>query len=146
MSRESTPLSVDAEERRAAYAILRLSLGVNILLHGLVRLPHPLAFARTIAAQFAGTVVPEMATLGFSLALPFLESGIGLLLVLGWQTRWALRAGSLVMVALIAGTALRSDWHTLGVQVVYSIFYYLLHRDVSDNGFAFDAWYRSAAL
>lgn len=145
MSQESTPPLGAAEERKAAYAILRLSLGVNILLHGLVRLPHPLAFARTVASQFAGTVVPEMAALGFSLALPFLESGVGLLLVLGWKTRWALRAGSLVMVALIAGTALRSDWHTLGVQVVYSIFYYLLHRDVSDNGFALDVWRRSVA-
>lgn len=128
----------DLREKEVAYAIFRVSLGVNILLHGLVRLPHPVLFANGMPPLFQGTLLPAAAAWGFGLVLPFLESAIGAALTLGWQTRWALRAGGLVMAALIAGTALRSDWHTLGIQVVYSVLYYLLHTALERNGFSLD--------
>lgn len=132
------PLDDPMEDGKMAYATFRLSLGVNILLHGLVRLPHPVRFADSMAPLFQGTPCPAAAAWGFGLVLPFLESAIGAALLLGWRTRWALRAGGLVMVALIAGTALRSDWHTLGIQVVYSLLYYLLHRDLDRNALSLD--------
>lgn len=129
-----------AADRRAAYAILRLALGVNMLLHGLVRLPHLAAFANGMVAQFQATLLPGFAVKGFGWVLPFAEGLIGLLLVLGWRTRQALMAGGLVMAMLIAGTSLRSDWPTVGIQMVYSAIYYLLLRDASHNGFALDGW------
>ena len=70
--------------------------------------------------------------------LPSAEALIGLLLVLGWQTRQALIASGLVMETLISGMALRSDWPTLGIQMVYSASYFLLLRDASHNGFSSD--------
>jgi thiosulfate dehydrogenase [quinone] large subunit len=129
-----------AADRRAAYAILRLALGVNMLLHGLVRLPHMAAFVNGMATQFQATVLPGFAVKSFGWVLPFAEGLIGLLLVLGWRTRQALVAGGLVMAALIAGTSLRSDWPTVGIQMVYSAIYYLLLRDASHNGFSLDGW------
>ena len=129
-----------AADRSAAYAILRLALGVNMLLHGLVRLPHMAAFVNGMATQFQATVLPGFAVKSFGWVLPFAEGLIGLLLVLGWRTRQALVAGGLVMAALIAGTSLRSDWPTVGIQMVYSAIYYLLLRDASHNGFSLDGW------
>ena len=129
-----------AADRRAAYAILRLALGVNMLLHGLVRLPHMAAFVNGMATQFQATVLPGFAVKSFGWVLPFAEGLIGLLLVLGWRTRQALVAGGLVMAAPIAGTSLRSDWPTVGIQMVYSAIYYLLLRDASHNGFSLDGW------
>jgi thiosulfate dehydrogenase [quinone] large subunit len=129
-----------AADRRAAHAILRLALGVNMLLHGLVRLPHMAAFVNGMATQFQATVLPGFAVKSFGWVLPFAEGLIGLLLVLGWRTRQALVAGGLVMAALIAGTSLRSDWPTVGIQMVYSAIYYLLLRDASHNGFSLDGW------
>ena len=140
MAEKASTFSNLAADRRAAYAILRLALGVNMLLHGLVRLPHMAAFVNGMATQFQATVLPGFAVKSFGWVLPFAEGLIGLLLVLGWRTRQALVAGGLVMAALIAGTSLRSDWPTVGIQMVYSAIYYLLLRDASHNGFSHDGW------
>jgi hypothetical protein len=40
----------------------------------------------------------------------------------------ALTLGGLLIVALVFGTALRSDWPTAGVQVVYAITYFSYSR------------------
>ena len=140
MAEKASTFSNLAADRRAAYAILRLARGVNMLLHGLVRLPHMAAFVNGMATQFQATVLPGFAVKSFGWVLPFAEGLIGLLLVLGWRTRQALVAGGLVMAALIAGTSLRSDWPTVGIQMVYSAIYYLLLRDASHNGFSLDGW------
>ncbi len=138
---ENTPdVSQLAADRRVAYAILRLGLGVNMLLHGLVRLPHLAAFANGMVTQFQATILPGFAVKGFAWVLPFAEGLIGLLLVLGWRTRQALVAGGLLMVALIAGTSLRSDWPTVGIQMVYSAIYFALLHECSHNGFSLDGW------
>jgi thiosulfate dehydrogenase (quinone) large subunit len=41
-------------------------------------------------------------------------------------------------VALAFGTALRSDWNTLGIQMIYAAIYYLLLASRTDNGFSID--------
>ena len=74
----------------------------------------------------------------FLTILPFAEFILGALIVAGLFTRWALTLGGLLITVLILGTALRSDWPTVGIQTIYSITYYflLLHR--ADNGFSPD--------
>ncbi len=75
----------------------------------------------------------------FLMVLPFSELILGLLIVVGLFTRWALTLGGFLMTALIFGTAVRSDWQTVSIQLIYSITYFflLLHR--ADNGFSLDA-------
>jgi thiosulfate dehydrogenase [quinone] large subunit len=125
-------------DRRLAYLLLRLTLGVNILLHGAVRFPGLSTFAEGTVQQFAGTPLPAVAVRLFGLLLPFLETAIGLLLIVGLWTRWALVAGALLIVALVFGTALRSDWQTLSVQMLYAIIYYLLLAGRTYDYFALD--------
>jgi uncharacterized membrane protein YphA (DoxX/SURF4 family) len=125
-------------DRRLAYLLLRLTLGINILLHGAVRLPALGAFAAGMVQQFADTPLPAMAVRLFGLVLPFMETAIGLLLIVGLWTRWTLVAGGLLIVALVFGTALRSDWETLGIQMLYAIIYYLLLAARTYNYFALD--------
>ena len=48
-------------DRQLAYGILRLTLGVNILLHGLVRLPHLASSADSLVQAFAKTPLPPQA-------------------------------------------------------------------------------------
>jgi thiosulfate dehydrogenase [quinone] large subunit len=125
-------------DRRLAYLLLRLTLGINILLHGAVRLPALGAFAAGIMQEFADSPLPAVAVRLFGLLLPFLETAIGLLLTVGLWMRWALVAGALVIVALVFGTALRSDWETLSVQMIYGIIYYLLLTGRTYDYFALD--------
>ena len=117
----------EALDRALAGGVLRLTLGVNILLHGVTRLHSGVAgFAAATVGQFSGTPLPEGLVRLFATALPCLESGFGFLIVVGLWTRFALVGGGLLMTALVFGTALRSDWATLGIQMVYAVVYFLL--------------------
>jgi len=116
------------QDRRMAYVIFRLALGIDILIHGFGRIfgAGPSAFASKTAATFESTALPMWAAHGFLLVLPFVEAALGILLTLGLFTRWALAGGGALMVALIFGTSMRSDWTTVGIQMIYSIAYFLL--------------------
>jgi len=130
-----------AQDRRIAYGIFRLALGINILIHGVGRIlgPGAAGFAAKTSEEFAATPLPHWAVYGFLLVLPFIEAGLGLLLTLGLFTRWALVAGGLLMICLIFGTAMRSDWTTVGIQMIYSITYFLLLFCRRYNRFSLDS-------
>jgi len=116
-----------------AYTILRLSFGANIMLHGIARLMvgHA-AFLAYLTHYFAATpAVPSSLLPTFARILPLVETGLGLLLILGLWTRFALITGALVITGLVIGTNLAQDWTVAGLQLIYAFIYYylLVHRD-----------------
>jgi thiosulfate dehydrogenase [quinone] large subunit len=114
-------------ERRLAYVLLRLMLGLDFLGHGGVRLMHgDGVFAAGMVKMMADTPLPGGLVHVFGLVLPFVELTVGLLLVLGVMTREALILGSVVMLSLMFGTVLRQDWNTAGLQLNYSVVFSLL--------------------
>ena len=117
-------------DRVLAFFVLRLTLGINLLLHGLVRIPKLTGFADTLVQDFDATILPAGLVRAFALALPWVEALTGALLVLGLWTRWALVLGGLTIAMLVFGSALREQWDTVGTQMIYAIVYYLLlaHR------------------
>jgi thiosulfate dehydrogenase [quinone] large subunit len=126
-------------DRKLAYLMLRFTLGLSILMHGLVRLPHLSAFADTTVKLFAETPLPAIIVRPFALSLVFVESIVGLLLLLGLWTRWALLVGALSMASLVFGTALRSDWNTLAIQMLYASIYAALIAAREYNFYSVDA-------
>jgi thiosulfate dehydrogenase (quinone) large subunit len=126
-------------DRRLAYAMLRFTLGLCILMHGLVRLPHLSAFADSMVKLFMNTLLPEFTVRLFTLSLVFVETAVGLLVLLGLWTRWALFLGALTMAALVFGTALRSDWNTLAIQMLYALIYAALIATREYNAYSLDA-------
>ena len=115
-----------------AYTILRLSFGANIMLHGVSRLlAGHAAFLAYLTHYFEKTpLVPASLLPSFAWVLPPVETLLGLLLVLGLWTRFALIAGALVLAMLVVGTNLAQDWNVAGLQLIYAFLYcYLLvHR------------------
>jgi hypothetical protein len=79
---------------------------------------------------------------GFPDSPAFAEFILGALVLFGLFTRWALTLGGLLIAALIFGTALLSDWTTVGIQMIYAITYYLLLLNRADNAFSVDALLR----
>jgi hypothetical protein len=69
-------------DRRLAYLLLRLTLGLTIRLHGAVRVPALGAFVEGMVRQLTDTPLPAVAVRLFGLVLPFLEAAIGLLLTI----------------------------------------------------------------
>ena len=125
-----------------AYLFLRATLGVNIFFHGLSRiLAGPAAFAATLVQQFHATPLPSGMVSVFAHALPWVEAVIGLLLLLGAATRFALCAGALLILLLTFGSALHQDWDVAGLQLIYAAVYAALLAFRDNNAFSVDgAW------
>ena len=122
-----------------AYALFRITLGLDMFLHGVMRLPTLSMWVDTQTQLFANSLLPTFMVRGFLYVLPFPEAVIGALLIVGFFTREALIAGSLVMIILIFGTGTRQDWTTVGLQMVYALYYYLMLARLDDNWLAVDA-------
>ena len=135
-----------AEQRRTwlrnialAYALLRISLGLNICLHGVVRCSAGLTnFAGSLVGMFQKTPLPAWSVYGFGTVLPVVETIIGACILLGFQTRRALISGSVLMLVLMFGSTLRQEWATVGIQLTYSVVYSLLLAGVRFNFYAVD--------
>lgn len=107
-----------------AYFLLRAALGINILMHGVARLLSGTAvFAAALSRTFHDTPLPQPALLAFGLSLPWVEALIGLLLLAGFFTRWALIAGSVLMLVLTFGSTLHQDWNIAAIQLAYAVVY-----------------------
>ncbi len=117
---------VKTNERALAQLVLRWTLGVNLIGHGLNRMGHPRAFAEGMANDFAHTFLPRPLVLAFALVLPFFEPLVGAFLVTGLFVRETLVIGALSILALSFGTALLGHWDILTQQLVYAAIYFLL--------------------
>lgn len=107
-----------------AYGLLRATLGLNILFHGVSRIVQgPAVFANALVPMFAHTPLPAGFVRGFGLILPPVEAVLGFLLLIGLRTRAALVGGALLIFVLTFGTALRQDWETAGLQLIYAAIY-----------------------
>jgi thiosulfate dehydrogenase [quinone] large subunit len=134
-----TPQFSPILDRKLGYFVLRFTLGLSISMHGLVRIPHLQVFADGLVKMFADTPLPAMLVRPFGFALVFVETAVGLLLLLGLWTQEALLVGSAAMAALILGTALRSDWDTLAIQLLYAAIYAALLAARTYNAYSLDA-------
>ena len=126
-------------DRRIAYALLRIVFGVDIFFHGLSRLlgDHT-AFLAYLSQQMAKAPLPKSILAPFAAALPWTEATIGLLLLLGLFTRFALVAGSLEMIVLMAGITLAQNWEVAGIQLIYCAIYFLLLTHRGRNFYSLD--------
>ncbi len=105
-----------------AYAILRLTLGVNIGLRGIVRIAHGGAvFADGIVKQMQPTVLPPSLVYAFAVTLIWVESAVGLMLIAGFQTRLALIVGGLMMAVLTFGTMQIENFQNAWLQLTYAL-------------------------
>lgn len=130
-----------ASNAAIAYAILRLSFGANIMLHGLSRLLNGrAAFLAYLNHYFEHAhLIPASSLPAFGAVLPWCEFSLGLLLMLGLFSRFTMIAGALVMFALVIGTNLAQDWVVSGLQLIYCFLYYYLLVHLDENTLSVDA-------
>jgi thiosulfate dehydrogenase [quinone] large subunit len=122
-----------------AHFVLRATLGLNLLAHGLVRAPHALAFADKLTQDFATTLLPAILVRPFATILPFLELGVGIAVLLGFRLRAALGVGGLSIAMLTFGICLQQAWEIAGFQLVYALAYWVLASRAADARFTVDA-------
>lgn len=125
--------------KNGAYFLLRLSMGVNFLGHGLVRIPKLSAFAEGMTNSFEKSWLPQPWVYIFSTTLPFLEFIIGLMLILGFKTRIASFAGAGLIIMLLFGSSTVENWEAMGIQMIYALFFYILISRLEDNSYSVDS-------
>ena len=141
----TTPTTAHADndwrsDASVAYAILRLTLGVNIGLRGIVRIAHgTTAFAQGIVKQMEATVLPPSAVYAFAFSLIWVEAAVGLLLILGLQTRLALIVGGLMMTLLTFGTMQIENFQNAWLQLTYALVFFVVLAFRSWNLISLDA-------
>ena len=130
--------------RALGYFILRLSLGVDMLMHYVVRTwGISQDFVPVTEKMFVGNLLPMSWVHVFLTVLPYFEGLLGVLLVLGLLSRWALTAEGLLVTVLLFGTALRSDWTVVSHQMIYLLFVFFLLAVEDWDYFSVDAlWAR----
>lgn len=126
------------EQIGLAYALVRIGLGINILMHGVSRLGDVPGFAEAIGSGFAETFVPAVLAEAFAYVIVAAEIGVGGLLTAGLWTRGAAVAGGLLMWPLIFGINLQQKWTVAGLQLIYLGLYAVLIAAASFDRYAVD--------
>jgi len=123
-----------------AYAIFRLTFGVNIGFRGVVRITvNGLdQFSAGLMKQFEPTWFPPFAISAFGHVIPWVEMTVGFLLILGLFTRPALVIGGLLMTSLTFGTMYLQNFDLAWLQLTYAIAFFLLLAFRSWNALSLD--------
>jgi len=127
-----------------AYGLFRFTFGLNIMMRGVVRIALGLpAFQAYMLTQFKDVpVMPTAFLIPFATVLPFVETLIGLCILVGFQTRVALVLGALMIAALTFGTMMRQDFTIAWLQLDYAIAFFILIALRSWNLISVDAMMR----
>ena len=123
-----------------AYAIFRLSFGVNLMLRGIVRI-FVLGldnFGNGMVKQFEMTWLPPAFVSTFAHTLPPIETVMGALILVGLFTRPALVVGGLMMTSLTFGTMFLQNFDLAWLQLTYAIVFFLLLAARSWNVISLD--------
>jgi len=121
--------------QQTAYLLLRLTMGLNFLGHGLVRMPKLEAFRNWMVSAFQASILPSWSVSIWSSILPFLELSIGIALLLGLFTYRVSILGALVIMTLIFGSCMIENWEWVSFQMIYALFFAVLISQVEHNVF-----------
>lgn len=132
-----------ANKQSLLILIFRLGFGVNFFLHGLLKLNSDQeAFKNFILTKFSGTIIPSAILEPFAICLPYIELILGALLIVGLFYFWAIFLSMFTMICLMSGMIIMKDWQTVGIQLVYLIYLFLLGANISGDAFNIDQLFK----
>jgi thiosulfate dehydrogenase [quinone] large subunit len=123
-----------------AYAIFRLTFGVNLMLRGVDRIFFLGLdnFGNGMVKQFEMTWIGPAMIQPFAHTIPWIEMAMGALIILGLFTRPALVVGGLMMTSLTFGTMFLRNFDLAWLQLTYAIAFFLLLAARSWNVISLD--------
>jgi len=107
---------------KTTYFFLRLPIALSIFGHGLVRLPKLQTFTEGMVKSMGKSAIPESLLTPFGYLIPIAEFLIGLVLLIGYHTKYAIYAGLALMGLLVLGSASVENWSAIEAQLVHSIY------------------------
>ncbi len=125
-------------QREIGYALLRLTFGVVFLFSGIGKFRGGIGnFAGNMLQQFSGKL-PAVLVQPFAYMLPFAETIIGALIVLGLFTTAALSLSGLLLAALTFGTVMLGEFPTVAHNVQYGLVNFVLLWAFAYNRYSLD--------
>ncbi|EEF59103.1 MauE/DoxX family redox-associated membrane protein [Pedosphaera parvula] len=110
------------DARTAAVALGRWCLGIVFLFYGLGKFMGGVnGFAQGMVKQFEKTMLPPGLVTAFSYALPFLEVGLGVLLILGLARDVVLFIAGLLLIALTFGQVMLQQPQVVFFNTAYTM-------------------------
>ncbi|TAJ67621.1 MAG: DoxX family membrane protein [Chitinophagaceae bacterium] len=130
-----------------AYLMIRVGIGLNILMHGMVRSGKNKApFIEAVQKEFADTYLPKRLVRIFAEVLPVLELVTGVFLLLGVFTAQTIFFGFSLMLILLFGKAVKSDWLIVTLQMIYISLYAILIAGIEHNTISIDNLFKSIKI
>ena len=126
LTKEITTVQLRTPDIVIAYTLLRLVLGINIFVHGLVRIGDIPGFVQSQVALYKDIAIPDFMIAGPAFLIPIIELIAGFLMIIGLKTRNALIAGFALMLPLMFGVCLLQNWSTASSQLIYCLVYFVL--------------------
>ncbi len=121
------------------YFFLRIMLGLNLFGHGFNRLVTGIgAWEGPMAETFVGTYLPMPIVHAVLYTIPIIELVLGVSLLLGLFTRWAVIGSALLLILLMFGHTVRQTWSTVHVIMAYGIYVWVLLVLQPQNWLALD--------
>ncbi len=122
-----------------AYTMFRLFMGLNMFLHGAVRLgPNYQKFIDWTRGVFENTWLPEWLVVLEARLIPGVELLIGILLIIGFKTRFAVILGFVLMATLVFGMNIVQNWELVNRHLIYVIALFILMYHMDLNEFSID--------
>lgn len=122
-----------------AFTLLRLFMGLNMFMHGAVRLGENYStFIQWTQGVFADTWIPSWLITVEAALIPPVEITIGVLLFLGFKTRFALILAVGLLATLVFGMNVVQDWELVFRHVVYVFVFSYMMSNLEYNEFSLD--------
>lgn len=130
-----------------AYTLFRLFMGLNMFMHGAVRLgPNYQEFIVWTQGVFADSVLPGWLVTLEAALIPGVELLIGGLLIIGFKTRFAIVLGVGLMATLVFGMNVVQNWELVNRHLIYAMAFYILMHNLKYNNFSIDGRQQGEAL
>ena len=126
-------------DKALAYTLFRVFMAINMFWHGAVRVgPASSAFVEATQAQFAETWLPMWLVTLEARLIPGVEVVVGVLLLVGYKTRWAIVAAMILMYTLVFGMIILQNWEIVARHLIYALSLYVLLHNLEFNAHSLD--------
>ena len=123
-----------------------LGFGLNFFLHGLTKLMGDQeAFKSFIVEKFSSTIIPTVLLEPYAASIAYIELILGITLILGVFYYWSVIFSMLTMISLMVGMILVKDWSTVGIQLAYLIYLFLLGVNINSDKYCIDSLFSKEA-
>ena len=130
------------DQRKTAYAVLRITFGVIFLFNGIGKLRAGVGgFVGTMNQQFSGKL-PAAMVMPFAYAIPFVETIGGALILFGLFTRVGLTLTGSLLIGLTFGLVILGQAQIVAHNLQYALVNFVLLWFLEFNGCSVDSLLR----